>query len=223
MDETSIFCSVPRGTCALRITAIRREFSRNSHRRQSRWRSLRELRPRRRFACHDSFVPTVLEKDVSRGAQRALNYLGVLGTAVLVTLDGDILLSSGKKDRDWLAPIAKSVAACARAIEPSSPNRIASLDAHECCTYFARVGAFEAILVIMEARIAPALAVERFSRVLAVFDKVIGAPFTPSPGGSGGPPGGAAAVASVDVAKAWDRWAKRGPKGPIEDDTEIPI
>ena len=139
---------------------------------------------------------TVLEKDLSRGAQRALNYLGVLGTALLVSLDGEILLSSVEEGRDWLAPIAKSVAACALTIAPSSPDRIASLDAHDACTYFARVGAFEAIIVIMEARIAPALAVERFSRVLAVFDKVIGPPSAPSPGGSGGQPGGAAAVVS---------------------------
>ena len=29
-------------------------------------------------------------------------------------------------------------------------------------------------------------------------------------------------LASVDAAKAWDRWTKRGPQGPIEDDAEIP-
>jgi hypothetical protein len=146
-------------------------------------------------------VVTVLEEDLSRGAQRALNYLGVLGTALLVSLDGEILLSSAEDNRDWLVPIAKSVAACALTLERRASDRIASLDAHDACTYFARVGAFEAIIVVMEARIAPALAVERFSRVLAVFDKVIGAPFDPSPGGSGGQPGGAAAVASAKLTR----------------------
>ena len=93
-------------------------------------------------------------------------------------------------------------------------ERIAALD--HCCTYFARVGASEALILIMGAPISPALAVERFSRVLAVFDKVMGPPYAP-PSGSGGSPEGAA---SVEVAKAWDHWAKQGPQGPIADDPE---
>ena len=139
----------------------------------------------------------LLEKDESRGAQRALNYLGVVGTALLVSLDGEIALSSLDADPEWLAPIAKSVAACAVTIDPDSPDRIASLDASGACTYFARVGSFGAIIVVASAPIAPIALTERFSRVLAVFDKVLGPPSTSHSGGSGGPEG-APAFASAD-------------------------
>lgn len=142
----------------------------------------------------------LLEKDESRGAQRALNYLGVVGTAMFVSLDGDIFLSSLDSDAEWLAPIAMRVAACAATIDPGSPDRIASLDSPGACTYFARVGSFGAIVVLTSTPIAPVALTERFSRVLAVFDKVLGPPSTTS-GGAGGPTGAPALVSTTGAGR----------------------
>lgn len=127
----------------------------------------------------------MLEVDDSRGAQRALNYLGVLGTAMLVSPDGNVALASGEADKDWLAPIAESVVACIEA-DGARAERVGSLVSAGSCTYFARVGAFGAIILLVEHRVAPARVIERFARVLAVFDRVGATP----PGGAKGSPSG---------------------------------
>lgn len=141
----------------------------------------------------DLVVAKILTEDDSRGAQRVMNYLGLLGTAALVSFDGKILLSSDRSDLPSLGAIAKHLADCAHANEMRGGERIAHLDSAGACTYFARVGSSEAVFIVVDNSILPAAVVERLSLALAVFDRVMGTP----PNGSGGTPDGALGFAAV--------------------------
>jgi hypothetical protein len=151
----------------------------------------------------------VFESEASRGAQRVVNYLGAMGIAGLVSLDGDLLLSSVKNHAERPARVARLVARAGARREPDLVGRIASLDSPGPCTYYARVGASCVVFVVVDESMTPAAVTDRLARAVAVFDRVMGVPWAAPGGGSGGGPDGA-----LDFAHAPRGAAPRQPRTP---------
>ncbi len=63
-------------------------------------------------------VPSVIQREASRGAQRVVNYLGAMGAAGLASLEGELLLSSVKDETERLARVAGLVVDAAVQREP---------------------------------------------------------------------------------------------------------
>jgi hypothetical protein len=135
---------------------------------------------------------SVFEQEHSRGAQRVVNYVGAVGIGALASLDGRLLLSSARSaEQDELWHLARRVARASSATEPGPLVRILSLGAPGPCTYFARVGAACVLFVVVQEPMTPAAVMGRLSRVIAVFDRVMGRPWEAPGGGSGGTPSAA--------------------------------
>jgi uncharacterized membrane protein len=138
----------------------------------------------------DKLAPMALqtETDDSRGAQRVVNYVGVIGPAALVSVAGELLLWSHAHDRTLLEDVAAAVALdCSEASDSPSARRMACLRLAATCTFYARVNASEVLFVVVSYEVGPAAALSRLEAALAVFDRVrstrgrSGSPGAPAP------------------------------------------
>ncbi len=145
-----------------------------------------------------------IQREHSRGAQRVLNYLGVIGIAGWASSDGELLCSSPSSAEDEperLNRIARRVAEAMAARTPTPLERIAVLESQGPCIYYAPVRSSWLLFVVIDEGIAPAAVTERMSRALAVFDRVLsGAGMSPS-GGPGGAPESAVVALPLPVPK----------------------
>ncbi len=139
--------------------------------------------------------------DHSRGAQRVVDYLGVVGMAALADLEGELHLTSvkfhGGGQGGGLHYVAQLVAHANRKAEPDPLKRIVCLPAPSACAYYASVGSFILLVVASESML-PAAVIERMTSAVAIFDRVMARAAVPSGSGSGGTPDVALAFAEVD-------------------------
>jgi hypothetical protein len=138
-----------------------------------------------------------IETDDSRGVQRVVNYVGSVGAAALISLDGELIHCSNANALGRLEDAATLVAVDCASDAEAMAGRVVCLAQDGACTYYARVGSSLALLVIIDHGVAPAAVAGRLRQGVAVFDRVRVTRFRGSPG----TPGSAQASLSVGRAK----------------------
>jgi len=142
------------------------------------------------------------DPDDSHGAQRVVDYLGLVGLAALADTNGELHLSSVRRHSEKLLAFADLVTRASRAGQPDPLKRIVCLSAASGCAYCASVGSGHVLFVIADESMSPAAVIERLTSAVAVFDRVMARAAAPpgAPGGaSGSGPDSAVAVADIAV------------------------
>jgi len=139
------------------------------------------------------------DPDDSRGAQRVVDYLGAVGLAALVDLDGELRLSSVRGHSEKLLAFADLVSRVSRRAEADPLKRIVCMSAPAGCAYCACVGSWHVLFVIADESMSPGAVIARLTSAVAVFDRVMAAATAPPGGDPGSAPDPAVAVAGVAV------------------------